>query len=199
MRPPTLCLERLLRIQGVLNRAGGEMSVRNLRRSFAIWPWEVEQAAALGWLKLNVQGGRGRRSRIVELVAQDRLAHLPLPPARDQIPREISKRHQLFAMRAARECVPRGVKALGFRGIVAAYVRTYNPRSYAGARASASRLMGHPHVRAAMQWSYAQMSDELPREEPMPTTAKGIWLRLHELGNWRVRSANRASRRLRGS
>ena len=44
-------------------------------------------------------------------------------------------------MRAAEECVPRGIKALGFPGVVAAYIKTYNPRSYAGARASASRLM----------------------------------------------------------
>jgi hypothetical protein len=190
MRPSTLCRERLLRIQRVLNRAGGKMSVRDLRRSFAIRSWEIEQAATLGWVNVYVRAGkrdRGRPSRIVELVAQDRLANLPLPPARDQIPREISARHQLFAMRAARECVPRGMKALSFPGIVAAYIKTYNPRSYAGARASASRLMRHPHVRAAMQWSYAQMSDELPREGPMPTTAIGVGLRLRELGNWRVR------------
>ena len=164
------------------------MSVRDLRRSFAVWPWEVEQAAALGWLKVYVQscsGGRGRPSRVVELVTQDRPANLSLPPARDQMPREISARHQLFAMRAARECVPKGIKALGFPGIVAAYIKTYNPRSYAGARASASRLMRHPHVQAAMQWLYAQAGNEIPNKEPMPTTAIGIWLRLRELGNWR--------------
>jgi hypothetical protein len=45
---------------------------------------------------------------------------------------EISVRHQLFAMRAVWECVPRGIKALGFPGIVAAYIKTYNPRSYGG-------------------------------------------------------------------
>ena len=26
------------------------MSVRDLMQSFAIWPWEIEQAAELGWL-----------------------------------------------------------------------------------------------------------------------------------------------------
>ena len=35
---------------------------------------------------------------------------------------------------------------------MAAYIKTYNPRSYAGARANASRLLRHPHVNAAMQW-----------------------------------------------
>ena len=119
------------------------MSVRDLRRSFAIWPWEVEQAAALGWLNLYVRAGkghRGRPSRVAELITQDRPVNVTLPPARNEIPRQISVRHQLFARRAAREGVPRGIKALGFRDIVAAYTKTYNPRSYAGARASASRL-----------------------------------------------------------
>jgi hypothetical protein len=165
------------------------MSLRDLRRSFAIWPWEVEQAVTLGWLKLNVQAGkrgRGQPSRVVELITQGELANVPLPPARDQIPREISVRHQLFAMRAARECVPRGIEALGFPGIVAAYIKTYHPRSYAGARASASRLMRHPHVRAATQWSYAQVTNEIPIGERMPTTPLGVWQRLCELGNCRI-------------
>jgi hypothetical protein len=47
-----------------------------------------------------------------------------------------------------------------------------------GARASASRLVRHPHIRAATQWLYAQVAHEIPNKEPMPTTAIGIWLRL---------------------
>jgi hypothetical protein len=101
--------------------------------------------------------------------------------ARNQIPREISVRHQMFAMRAVWECVPGGIKALGVPGIVTAYIKTYNPRSYGGVRASASRLMRHPHVRAAMQWHYAKMRNEIHQAEQMPRTAKGIWLRLCEL------------------
>ena len=46
--------------------------------------------------------------------------------------------------------VLRGTKALGFPGIAAASIKTYNPRSYAGARASAYRLVRHPNVKAAM-------------------------------------------------
>ena len=45
--------------------------------------------------------------------------------------------------------VLRGTKALGFPGIAAASIKTYNPRSYAGARASAYRLVRHPNVKAA--------------------------------------------------
>jgi hypothetical protein len=189
MRPSILCSERLSRMQCVLTQAGGKMSVRDLKRSFAIWPWEIEQAATLGWVKVYIRAGKGRKgrpSRVVELATQDRLANFSLPPARNQIPREISARHQLFATRAAKECVARGFKALGFATIVAAYIKTYNPRSYAGARASASRLVRHPHVRAVMQWSYAQVAGEISVIEQMPTTALGIWRRLRELENWRA-------------
>jgi hypothetical protein len=76
-------------------------------------------------------------------------------------------------MRAVWECVPRGIKALGFPGIVTAYIKTYNPRSYAGARASASRLMRHPHVRPAMQWFYAQLRKEIARGEPNAEDSNG--------------------------
>lgn len=74
------------------------------------------------------------------------------------------------------------------RRAVEAYLRTC-PRTQkrATARASASRLMRHPHVRAAMQWFYARLSREIPREEPMPNTASGIWVRLAELGCWRAK------------
>jgi hypothetical protein len=72
-------------------------------------------------------------------------------------------------------CVQRGEldansRSPGFPGTVPAYIRTYNPRSYAGARASASRLVRHL-LQAAMQWLYAQVSNGIPNKEPMPTTA----------------------------
>ena len=43
-------------------------------------------------------------------------------------------------------------------------------------------------IEPTMQWLYAQVSNEIPDKEPLPTTAIGIWLRLRELGNWRARS-----------
>ncbi len=50
---------------------------------------------------------------------------------------------------------------------VEAYLWTYgNARSRLGARASASRLITRRDVRAAMQWFYAQVSNEIPRDEP---------------------------------
>jgi len=160
------------------------MSVRDLGRSFAIHPWEIEQAAVLGWLKLYLQpgkGGKGRPSQVAELIPLDYLANLPLPPYRNQIPREISVRHQQFAMRAVWLCVPRGIKKLGLPGIVTAYIITYEPRSYAGARASASRLMRHPHVRAVMRWERAKMWGEIPHAEVRPATERAIWMHLRSL------------------
>ena len=68
-------------------------------------------------------------------------------------------------------------------GFVEAYLWTYdNARSLAGARASTSRLMSRRDVRAAVQWFYAQVSNEIPREEPMPKTVSGIRARLARHG-----------------
>ena len=92
---------------------------------------------------------RSHPSRAVALITKDQVANLP---ARNQIPREISVCHQSFAMHALWERTPRGIRTLGFPGTVGAYIKTYNPRNYTGARASASRLMRHPHVNTAMQW-----------------------------------------------
>ncbi|MGA7212963.1 MAG: hypothetical protein WBX20_02030, partial [Terrimicrobiaceae bacterium] len=57
---------------------------------------------------------------------------------------------------------------------VGAYLRIYpNARSRAGARAS--RLMRHPHVRAATRWFYAQLTHAILDEVPMPNTV--TWIR----------------------
>ena len=70
--------------------------------------------------------------------------------------------------------VARGAPALRemfLPGFVEAYLWTYdNARSRAGARASNSRLMKRRDVRAAMQWFYAQVARDIPRDEPMTMT-----------------------------
>ena len=45
------------------------MSLRDLTRSFSIWPWEIEQAAELGWLDITLRrrANRGRPVRLAEL------------------------------------------------------------------------------------------------------------------------------------
>ena len=145
--------------------------------------------AELGWLHITLRrrADRGRPVRLAEL-SDEKDTRLPRP--RRQIEPEISGRHRLFAMRAVYECCPGGGRSFGttIPPVVEAYLRTYpSTRSRAAARASASRLMRHPHVRAVMQWFYARLSREIPGEEPMPNTASGIWARLAELGNWRVK------------
>ena len=88
------------------------MSLRDLTRSFAIWPWEIEQAAELGWLHITLRrrADRGRPVRLVEL-SDERDAELPKP--RRQIEPEISGRHRIFAMRAVHECCPGGGRTFG--------------------------------------------------------------------------------------
>jgi hypothetical protein len=65
------------------------MSVRKLMRSFAIQAWEVEQAAALGWLKLYIQAGKDGRLDLRELWNSSLRINWqisPCPPARNQNP-----------------------------------------------------------------------------------------------------------------
>ena len=87
-------------------------------------------------------------------------------------------------MRVVFACVPNGIRMCGLSGIVGAYMDTCNPRSYAGARASAFRLMRHVHVRAAIQWYHALKSQEIYFGNPMPTTVFGVAVSFRDLGCW---------------
>jgi hypothetical protein len=48
----TLCRERLTRIQSVLNKNGGKLTVRDFARTFSVWERELEQAAELGCIQI---------------------------------------------------------------------------------------------------------------------------------------------------
>jgi hypothetical protein len=50
-----LCRQRLDRIQRILSRNAGALTVRDFARTFSVWEWEVEQAAALGWVKIETR------------------------------------------------------------------------------------------------------------------------------------------------
>jgi len=180
MRPQILRLERLYRIQRVLIRAGHNV-VAGFDAKFRLGRSNKRRA----WPASHYQ--RGRLARLAE-PCEEKDAGLPRP--RRQIEPEISGRHRFFAMRAAYEYCAGGGRSFGttIPPVVEAYLRTYpRIRSRAAARASPSRLMRHPHVRAMMQWFYARLSCEIPEEEPMPNTASGIWAKLAELGNWRAK------------
>jgi len=190
MRHLTLCRERLDRIQRILSRNADALTIRAFARSYSVWEWEIEQAAALGWIKIETHKPRtGRPSRIAKIVSETPAAKLP--PYRWQIEKPISIRHWNFAFHSTHYAI-KGGSSIFWRTppYTDAYLRAFPAaRKRRAAAASMSRLLRHPHVRAARAWFYSKISQEIPKEEPMPDTASGIWQRLYELGSWRVRRA----------
>jgi hypothetical protein len=186
----TLCRERLERIQRILNKNAGAVTVREFARSFGVWEWELEQAAALGWIQIETRKPRtGRPSRIVKRVSETHSAKLP--PYRWQIDKPIRIRHWYFALHSVYSAI-RGGSSFLWRipPYTDAYLKAFPAaKSRRAAAASMSRLLRHPDVRAARAWFYSKVSQEIPRDEPMPDTARAIWQRLRELGSWRIRRA----------
>lgn len=184
----SLCRERLARIQRVLNKNAGTLTVREFARSYGVWEWEIEQAAALGWIQIETKKPRtGRPSRIVKRVSETHSAKLP--PYRWQIEKPIRIRHWNFAFHSVYSAI-RGGSSFLWRipPYTDAYLQAFPAaKSRRAAAASMSRLLRHPDVRAARAWFYSKVSQEIPRDEPMPNTARAIWQRLHELGSWRIR------------
>jgi hypothetical protein len=185
---PLICRERLARIQRVLNKNAGVLTVRTLARSYHVQPWEIEQAAALGWIQIETRKPHtGRPSRIAKTVSKPEGAKLP--PYRWEIERPIRIRHWNFAFHSVYSAI-RGGSSFLWRipPYTDAYLQAFPAaRSRRAAAASMSRLLRHPDVRAARAWFYSKVSQEIPKDEPMPDTARAIWQRLRELGSWRVR------------
>ena len=184
-----LCSERLARIQRILNSNAGAVTVRTLTRSYHVQPWEIEEAAALGWIQIETKKPpTGRPSRIAKTVSKPEGAKLP--PYRWQIERPIRIRHWNFAFHSVYSAI-RGGSSFLWRipPYTDAYLKAFPAaKSRRAAAASMSRLLRHPDVRAARAWHYSKVSNEIPRDEPMPDTARAIWQRLRELGSWRVRA-----------
>ena len=185
MRTLTLCRERLERIQDILSRDAGALTVREFARSFSVWEWEIEQAATLGFIEIETHKPRtGRPSRIAKIVSNNPSAKLPL--WRWFIEKPINYRHQLFAMHST--CaIKYGSRLVSIPAITDAYQSVFKrAKKRRAATASASRLMRRSDVKAARAWYYARFENATPRGEPMPRTASGIWQRLRELGSWRA-------------
>lgn len=181
MPPFTLSRERLARIQRLLHRHGGALSMRDFARSYGVWEWELEQAAALGWLEIETRRpSTGRPSQIARHVCKSLSAKLP--PMRCQIERPIRTRHFLFALKSI-QCVKHGRSGfMPMPPIVDAYQLAFpGARKLRAATASASRLLHHPDVKAARAWWRAQIRQEIPLGEPMPQTAAAIHRRMIEL------------------
>ena len=187
MRSSILCRERLDRILRILARLGGALTVREFGRTYGVSEWEVEQAAELGWIKIETHKPRtGRPSRIARAVSEKTAAKLP--PYRWEIERPISIRHWYFALHSAYSAIKGGSRLLmRIPPYTDAYLQAFPAaKSRRAAAASMSRLLRHPDVSAARAWFYSKISKEIPRDEPMPDTARAIWQRLSELGSWRV-------------
>jgi len=187
MRSLILSRERLERIQRILNRVGGSLPLRNFSRTFSVWEWEVEQAAELGFIKIDTRRPHtGRPSRIATIVSKPDAAKLP--PYRWQIEKPIRFQHKLFAMHSTCAVKRGSRKLVHLPAITDVYQSVFTRATKRrAATASASRLMRRSDVRAARAWYYARFDGDAPRSEPMPVTVSGIVQRLHELGSWRIK------------
>jgi hypothetical protein len=189
MRSASLCRERLDRILRVLNKNAGALTVRDFARSFSVWEWELEHAAALGWIQIETRKPRtGRPSIIVKRVSETHTAKLP--PYRWQIDKPIRIRHWNFAFHSVNSAIKNGSSFLWrIPPYTDAYLQAFPAaKNRRAAAASMSRLLRRDDVRAARAWYYSKLSHEIPRDEPTPDTARAIWQRLRELGSWRVKA-----------
>jgi hypothetical protein len=153
MKSLILCRERLERLLKVLDRRDGTASIRDLRRTFGIYEWEVTQAEELGWLLIyDHKPWTGRPSRLAKKLSITVSAKLP--PRRYHVPNEITIRHCLFAARSTG--LMKGGR-MGLRAATAtyAYLETFpEAKSVPGAAASASRLMKRSDIRLLRRWFY---------------------------------------------
>lgn len=191
MSPLILCLERLERIERVLDRMGGLATVRELVRSHGIYYWELEQAEEQGWIAVTkLKPSVGRPSYVAMFCGYSNAKSLPdkSPPARWQIEPEISWRHELFAMRSVFQGVKGGMPGWGIPPLVHVYMKLYRCRSKNGAYVSVSRLLNRRDIQAARQWYFAKLGNEIPEDLPMPRTPRAIWAKLEEHGSRRAQS-----------
>lgn len=184
MTSSILCRERLNRILRILGKHG-TLPVREFARTFSVWEWEIEQAAALGWVEIETRKPRtGRPSRVVKMVSKTLAAKLA--PWRCQIEKPISCRHWNFAFHSVYSAIRGGCSTFfRIKPYTDAYLRAFPAaKSRRAAAASMSRLLRRRDVKAARAWFYSKVRYEIPQDEPMPDTASGINQRLRELGSW---------------
>jgi hypothetical protein len=198
MRPyeTTLCRERLHRLLDVLERRGGQETLRQLDRLYSIRCFEVMEAERLGWVVVKSQKPpTGRPSMIVR---PSRNQAAKLPPSRLYMERPISCRHWRFAMLTVFASIHRGGRLSGLPCHIESYLKAFpDAKSRKGAHASCSRLMNHPNVFAARQWFYAVVNGDVPRSLRIPDTPAEIWDLLEEYGSYRAKYRTYRRRLLR--
>ncbi len=183
MTPPEA--EKFFGRKTVLYQKGGVETLRNLERNFSIRRSEISEAEQLGWLTIEERKPSTGRPATIARLSKSQPAKLP--PPRWMLERPIKFSHQKFAMLTVYASIKGGSSHAGFPGYIKAYQRTYpQAKSKNGACASCSRLLRHPHVFAARQWFYAQLSGEIPRV-PFPGYEFEIWGQLEAFGSWRAK------------
>lgn len=214
--PPPLTRDRLAIIIRALQRRGGEMKRRDLKRFSGIEWWEIDQAAEKGFIITEKRKPHtGRPSEWAVLNGRPTATHpfwqpknnavgnpvsrnypTKLPPAPDPSDRRINPREWQFAFWYAYGEFKPGAGPLGFRRRAwVAYMKSFpNCVSKAGARASASRLLRRQQARAAIAWEFAKL-DRCPNLCLFfPERPSEIWNTLHRLGSKRTDWAPRSVR-----
>jgi hypothetical protein len=181
-RLPRESLDRLLLI---LEREGGAETRRQLSRLYSFQSWEIEEAEAMGFVRIEMRKPKtGRPSKVARLSKSQPRNYLP---SRSKIGRRIKYNHERFAFLTVFESLKGSNRYSGLPGYVESYLKAYpGAKSRAGAYASCSRLLRHPHVFAARQWFYAQLCGEVPGI-PFPCYEPEIWEQLDAFGSWRAK------------
>ncbi|MGB6221943.1 hypothetical protein [Haloferula sp.] len=143
MTPSILTRERFETIRKVLERRG-PTTARDLERIHSILNWELEQAAAHGLLEFESRKPPTGRPACFVRVSENVSKSNPtkLLPSNWAVPVDLSSRHYRFVLSLA----------MATPKVSAYYEAGYRPKSYAAARAGASRLARRHQIQAALRY-----------------------------------------------
>ena len=141
MHSCVLTIETVRRIERVL-ALHGPQSPRDFERRFWVFRGELEEAAELGLVEYVVRTPPvGRPATLVPKSVNKRTA-TELLPHTWEVPKWLSCRHHRFILKLS----------LATPLVRAYYMAGYRPRSYAAARAAASRLAKRHHIKAGLRY-----------------------------------------------
>ena len=173
-----LSSERLQRIQRLIGRHDGALSIRDFARSYGVYRWEIETAADLGWLVIET-----RKPPIgsPSLVARgfSKPDSTKLPPWRSEIEKPISFRHWRFVVESLLAVKRGGHRIFALQTMTDAYQSAFpNARKRRAASASVCRLLKTRGVRALRAWYRAQVVGKIANGVSPPATVSEIRQRL---------------------
>lgn len=194
-QPPPLTRECLSILLRALARRGGEMRARDLSRLNGVEWWEINQAEEKKFIVTEIRKPpTGRPSKWVMLSNKKNVNQThptKLLPSRASLGRRILSQEWEFAFWYAIGDLGAGNGPFGFkRRAWTAYQKAYpSCSSAASARASASRLLKRPEVKAAIAWQFAKLDHLANVHRFHPWTSAEVWDILHRLGSYRARWA----------